>query len=66
MVQRHLSQKPNDCSADAEVGRTELFPRHSPRLKTRNYLLVDGEKERERKDKGLRFLAQWVVGAKKW
>lgn len=52
MVQRHLSQKPNAVH-QARKWRAEFFPRHSPRLKTRNYLLVD-EKEREGKSEGPR------------
>lgn len=46
MVQRHLSRKPNDAHP-ARKWRAEFFPRHSPRLKTRNYSPVN-EKERER------------------
>ncbi|EGI64104.1 hypothetical protein G5I_07453 [Acromyrmex echinatior] len=41
--------------------RTKFFPHHSPRLKTRNYLLVDGEKEREGKGKRPFSLSGWWV-----
>ncbi|TGZ47168.1 Uncharacterized protein DBV15_06111, partial [Temnothorax longispinosus] len=68
-----LCRTPRDVASNrttvhpARKWRSEFFPRHSPRLKTRNYLLVDEkerEKERERA-RDRRFLAEWVVGAKK-
>lgn len=46
MVQRHLSQKPNDCSPDAEVARGVLSASFA---KIENTELLVGGWERERK-----------------
>lgn len=65
MVQRHLSQKPNDCSPGAEVERGALSASFAKIENTE--LLVGGWRKRERKGARDRaFLAEWVVGAKKW
>jgi len=66
MVQRHLSQKPNDCSPGAEVARGVLSASFA---KIENTELLVGEwreRERERENKRPHFLAEGVVGAKKW